>query len=67
MRNEKLYEAREKLGMTLEEVGLIIGVGKSTIRRWEEGKMLPSVVSAIKLCDALKLNVYDVWKEISIK
>ena len=65
MRNEKLYEARKKHGMTLEEVGLMIGVGKSTIRRWEEGKMFPSIVNAIKLCNALNLNVYDVWNEIS--
>jgi len=32
-----LRERRHALGMTLEEVGKIVGVGKSTVRKWETG------------------------------
>lgn len=28
---------RLELGMTLEEVGDLVGVGKSTVRKWESG------------------------------
>lgn len=28
---------RQELGLTLEEVGKMVGVGKSTVRKWEEG------------------------------
>lgn len=28
---------REQLGLTLEQVGDIVGVGKSTVRKWETG------------------------------
>lgn len=33
----KLYLRRKELGLTLEEVGNMVGVGKSTVRKWETG------------------------------
>jgi len=33
----KMYLRRKELGLTLEEVGNAVGVGKSTVRRWENG------------------------------
>lgn len=35
--NSKLKDRRLELGLTLEEVGNIVGVGKSTVRKWETG------------------------------
>lgn len=40
MENEmsrKLKELRQARGMTLEQVADIVGVGKSTVRKWETG------------------------------
>lgn len=34
---EKIRARRMELGLTLEEVGNIVGVGKSTVRKWETG------------------------------
>ena len=34
---EKLRYLREKNGLTLEQVGNAVGVGKSTVRKWETG------------------------------
>lgn len=34
---EKIKYHREKLGLTLEELGNKVGVGKSTVRKWEKG------------------------------
>jgi len=28
---------RKELGITLEQIGDIVGVGKSTVRKWERG------------------------------
>lgn len=36
---EKLKELRIKNGLTLEEVGNYVGVGKSTVRKWETGQI----------------------------
>lgn len=33
--NEKLKELRHRKGLTLEQVGKAVGVGKSTVRKWE--------------------------------
>lgn len=35
--NEKIRALRLERGMTLEEVGNLVGVGKSTVRKWESG------------------------------
>lgn len=37
MNGEHLRRRRKELKMTLEEVGNIVGVGKSTVRKWETG------------------------------
>lgn len=34
---QKIYELRTQKSMTLEELGNKVGVGKSTIRKWENG------------------------------
>ncbi len=34
---QKIYNLRTQNGMTLEELGNIVGVGKSTVRKWENG------------------------------
>lgn len=35
--DNRLYNRRKELGLTLEEVGQICNVGKSTVRKWEKG------------------------------
>ncbi len=35
--NEKIRQLRSERDMTLEEVGNLVGVGKSTVRKWESG------------------------------
>lgn len=36
---EKMKQLRLELGLTLEEVGDRVGVGKSTVRKWESGQI----------------------------
>lgn len=35
--NELIHARRKELGLTLEDVGQMVGVGKSTVRKWETG------------------------------
>ena len=35
--SEKIYMLRKECGLTLEQVGNYVGVGKSTVRKWENG------------------------------
>lgn len=34
---EKIKQLRQRRGMTLQDVANIVGVGKSTVRKWETG------------------------------
>lgn len=34
---QKIYNLRKEKGMTLEDLGERVGVGKSTVRKWEKG------------------------------
>lgn len=36
---ELMREKRQELGMSLEDVGKIVGVNRTTIQRWETGAM----------------------------
>lgn len=36
---EKIKYLRKKYGLTLEQVGNAVGVGKSTVRKWETGQI----------------------------
>ena len=63
---EKIKELREKRGYTLEELGEKIGVGKSTIRKWENGMIknmrrdkISKLAEALD-CSPLYLLGYDI-------
>ncbi len=34
---EKIATRRKELGLTLQEIGSAVGVGKSTVKKWESG------------------------------
>lgn len=63
---EKIKELRLERGMTLEQVGDIVGVGKSTVRKWECGQIQDIGRSKIvALCVALGTTpnyLFD-WKK----
>jgi transcriptional regulator with XRE-family HTH domain len=38
MTGKQLYVLRERLGLTREQLGELLGVNRSTIARWEDGE-----------------------------
>lgn len=53
----KIKFHREQLGMTLEELGNRVGVGKSTVRKWEVGMIANMRRDKIaKVADALGIS-----------
>lgn len=52
-----IYNRRMELGLTLEEVGAYVGVGKSTVKKWESGFIENMKRDKIALLgEILKLN-----------
>ena len=62
----KIKILREQKGMTLEELGNVVGVGKSTVRKWENGMIanmrrdkIAKVAAALDVSPAYLMG----WKE----
>ena len=47
--------ARERLGLTQAQVADMIGIAHVVYNRLENAKMLPSVPTLVRLCDALRV------------
>jgi len=57
---KKMFLRRKELGLTLEEVGQAVGVGKSTVRRWENGMIRNMGRDKIAaLAQVLQMNPVD--------
>ncbi len=60
--SEKLKEARQKAGMTQEQVAEKIMVSRVTVSHWENGKSLPDIVSLISLSDLYSISLDELVK-----
>ncbi len=56
-----VWEARNRKGMSEEELAEKSGVSKSTIQRIEAGKTSPSINKLGKIAEALGLKVEDLF------
>ena len=67
---ERIKRLRSKKNMTLEELGNQVGVGKSTVRKWETGMIANMRRDKIaKLADALDVSPAYLmgWKDNSME
>lgn len=55
----KLKEARERAGMSMQELGKAVGVSPAAICRYEQGKRVPKTPIAKKIADVLGLVWYE--------
>ena len=52
-----IYNRRKELGLTMEQIGEFVGVGKSTVKKWESGAIANLKRDKIaKLSEILQLN-----------
>ena len=60
--SEKLKEARQKSGMTQDQVAEKIMVSRVTVSHWENGKSLPDIVSLISLSNLYCISLDELVK-----
>lgn len=64
--SRKIKQLRQAKGMTLEQVADIVGVGKSTVRKWETGMIAnmkrDKIALLAKALDTTPANLMG-WKE----
>lgn len=70
---QKIQTLRKAKGMTLEEVANIVGVGKSTVRKWETGMIanmrrdkIASLANALGTTPAYLMGWEDIQKSNDI-
>ncbi|MBR4382560.1 MAG: helix-turn-helix transcriptional regulator [Selenomonadaceae bacterium] len=62
MKNELLIAARRRVGKTQRKVAEDIGNAESVYQRYEQGRRTPSVLTAIRIADALGVtDVRELW------
>lgn len=62
---DRIKRLRQERGLTLQEVGDAVGVGKSTVRKWETGMIANMKRDKIaKLADVLRVSPEELmgWK-----
>ena len=61
MKNETLIAARKKSGKTQAQVAIEIGIAETAYQRYEQGKVIPNVLMAIKIAKSLNTSVENLW------
>lgn len=59
----KLRERREALQMTQKQVAAKIGILWQTYQRYESGNVLPNVLTALDIAEALQTTVEALYKD----
>jgi len=60
--NRELRKARDKAGMTLEDVADAAGISLRSYQRIEAGERWPRVDEALKIAAALETTVEGLWR-----
>lgn len=56
-----LKQIRLNMDLSLESVALLCGVNKSSIKRIEDGVMIPTQIMMLKISYGLKMNVCEIF------
>ena len=60
-----LWMARQAAGLRQKSVARLLGHrSASTISEYESGRLMPSLSTALKLCEIYKLDIKDLYPEL---
>ena len=63
----KFLDLRKKYKLSQKDLSRITEIGQTTISDIEMGKKTPNALTVEKICDALKIELTDFYKEIGEK
>ena len=61
-----LKEYRKSRNFTLEELGNKIGKTKATISKYENGEIIPDILTILEICNILDINISQLFPEDNI-
>lgn len=59
-----LREMRERAGLTLEDVGRVVGVGRGAVCYWEKGKTAPKLKVIDRLASLYGVTVQQILEAV---
>lgn len=63
----RLRAARTARGLTLQEVADLAGVTRGVIQSWESRKKTPTSENALKVAEAMDLDMEDLFHDFGIR
>lgn len=61
--HQKIKQLRTDKGLSMEELGALIGVTWQTVQQWENGKTAPSRKRLEKVAEALGVTIFDLLQD----
>lgn len=61
---DNLKRIRTERGLTLEQLGKMVGKGKSTLSKYERSVILPGIFIALRIADALGVTVEELARPL---
>lgn len=58
-----LRQLRERLGLSLRDVGAAADVSHEAVGLWERGRCRPVLGTAYRVAEFFGVSVYDIWPE----
>lgn len=62
---DEFLRIRKEKGLSHDKVAALTGLSRSGISMIESGQRTPTIVTCLKICDALEVSLSDLLKSIS--
>lgn len=57
-----IYDTRKENGLTQEELGAILFVGREAVSKWERGVNAPDILSLLRFCRIFEISFAEIFK-----
>lgn len=61
--NEKIKKYRESRNIAATQLGKLISKSKSTISKYESGKVIPDIITLIEICNVLEIDLNELFSQ----
>lgn len=61
--NEKIKKYRESRNISATQLGKLISKSKSTISKYESGKVIPDIITLIEMCNVLDIDLNELFSQ----
>lgn len=66
-KNYRLISARKEMGLTQEQLAVLLNCKKGTVSNWENGYSIPRLPDAFRLSQILKKNIEYLFFDVNVQ